>query len=542
MSFETESGIPVKALYTASDLDTWSYAERLGSPGRPPFTRGTSPNGYREQPWVIGLYSGFGSAADANARYRTLLEHGVRSIDIALDLPTQVGLDSDAPEARGEVGKVGVAIDTLQDFEDLLHGIPLDAVDHVGMVANAMSPFAVALFVALGDKQRVPRDRYKVSIQNDVLKEFVARGTYIFPPGPSHKLTVDVIEYCVEHAPHWVPLQICGAHLKSAGATSIQEVAFAFSHAFSYLDAAVSRGIPALRILANGMVFLSTVGMNLLEEVAKIRAARRAWSRLVSTRYGVSPDTGGVLRFRSYTAGYTETRAEPLNNVVRVALEALAAVLGGSEYIGTHSWDEAVSIPRESAAVLALRTQQILAHETGLRDTVDPLGGAYFLEYLTDEIDAGIVRLVERIDRMGGAVTAVESGYIQQEIADSAYRFQLGRESGERVLVGVNRFKSPAAERREADPQGTGAAPSGRDGRPVRDVRAVQVDRLNAVRARRDAGAVKTALDRVRRAAAAGENVVPSIVEATAAYTSLGEVMSCLREVYGDEYQTSTVY
>jgi methylmalonyl-CoA mutase N-terminal domain/subunit len=484
-------------------------------PGEYPYTRGISAE---PGPWIMGQYGGFGTPAETNARFRALLEAGTTGFSVALDLPTQMGLDSDDPLAQGEVGRVGVALDSLADVEALMEGIPLESITQVRTTANAIGYIWAAWFVALAEKRGVDPGQFGIFIQNDVLKEFIARGTQIFPPRPSLKLSTDVIEYTTRTVPRWVPLAISGYHIREAGGDAAQEIAITFANAIAYLEAALERGLAIDEVAPSLFAFVS-VGIELLEEVAKLRAARRVWARLLKERFGAQDPRSLQLRIFAFTAGSSLTAQQPLNNVVRTSLEALAGALGGVQTMHVCSYDEAVGVPTAHAATLALRTQQIIAGETGVAETVDPLGGSYAVEALTDELDERITTLLKEIAERGGALACIESGWFQDEIAQSAYAHTLAVESGERVVIGVNRHRSEPEpiEVFRVDPA----------------VEAAQTESLGTVRARRDGAAVERALERLGDAAGAGENVLPACIEAVKAYATVGEIVGVIRAVHG---------
>ncbi|HHV78267.1 MAG TPA: methylmalonyl-CoA mutase [Firmicutes bacterium] len=514
----TLSGIELKASYGPEDigLDRNVAAE---APGTYPFTRGITPEMYREQLWVMGQYSGFASAEEANQRYRYLIEKGQTGFSIALDLPTQMGLDSDHPMAEGEVGRCGVAIDSLKDMEILLEGIPFEKVRQMRTTANAIAPIILAMIVAFAEKKGVDPNGINVLLQNDILKEYFCRGTFIFPPGPSVKLAVDVVEYCAKHLNRWTPMAICGYHIRDAGATAVQELAFTLADAIAYLDAAVKRGVE-IDLFAPRLYQFLGAHIDLLEEVAKFRAARRLWAKLMKERYGARKPESLALRIFAYTLGGALTAEQPLNNIVRVTIETLGAVLGGVQTLATSSYDEALSIPTEEAVTVSLRTQQIVAYESGVTGTADPLGGSYAIEYLTNEIERQVNEYLQKIEAYGGAVPCIEKGFFQKELADSAYRFQRMIDSGERVIVGVNRFRDEARSKIpvfKVDPES--------------ELRVVE--RTRKVRQTRNNAAVKRALDGVKRAAEGGDNVIPSIIAAVKEYATLGEICDTLKSVYG---------
>jgi methylmalonyl-CoA mutase N-terminal domain/subunit len=521
-SFETPSDIPVARLYSPEDLEDkgFNYERDLGFPGQFPFTRGKDPIGYRGAHWLFMQYAGYGDAKEANKRYRFLLAQGQTGMSIALDLPTQIGLDSDDPMADGEVGKIGVAIDSLEDFEALFEGIPLSKPGQISFVANAMSVVGLAMFIALAKKQGVPCRDITLRIQNDVLKEFISRGTYIFPPEPSLRLSTDLIVYCAENHPNWLPLTLCGYHLREAGSDAVQEVAYSIANGLAYMDAAAARGVDMEKVLPQLSAFMS-VNLNFFEEIAKFRAMRRLWARVAGKRYNISDTSKLALSLVNFTAGSTLTAQQPMNNIVRVAIECMAGVLGGCQSLFPCSMDEAYCTPTEAAVKVALRTQQIIAHETGIGDTVDPMGGSYFLESLTDSIEERAMEELDKIEKMGGAAKAIENSYFRRQIDVSAYKWQRRVDSGEQQIVGVNAFKET-----EETPMEIFTPPAGAQER--------QIAKLNRLKKQRDGARVKAALEQVAKAAASNENTVPALVEAVGAYATLGEICSTLRGVLGD--------
>ncbi len=522
--FETTSGIEIKRAYTPLDVDPEAYLDKVGLPGEYPFTRGVQPTMYRGRFWTMRQYAGFGTAEQTNKRYHYLLEQGQTGLSVAFDLPTQIGYDSDHELAEGEVGKVGVAIDSLRDMEILFDGIPLDRVS-TSMTINSTAAILLAMYMAVAEKQGVPPDKLRGTIQNDILKEYVARGTYIFPPEPSLKIITDIIAFCKEHVPAWNTMSISGYHIREAGSTAVQEVAFTLANAIAYVQAAVDKGLDVDEF-AGRLSFFFNCHNNLLEEVAKFRAARRLWARIMKERFGAKKPRSMMLRFHTQTAGCTLTAQQPDNNVVRVTIQALAAVLGGTQSLHTNSRDEALCLPTEDSVRIALRTQQIIAHESGVADTIDPLAGSYAVEALTDEIERRAQEYLDKIDDMGGVIKAIETGYIQKEIADAAYAYQKAVESGDQVVVGVNRFQIEEELPKNilrVDPE----------------VEAYQREKLARVRAERDQAAVDRALEALRRAAVEGANVMPPIFDAVKTYATLGEITDVLRDVYG-EYSEST--
>jgi methylmalonyl-CoA mutase N-terminal domain/subunit len=515
----TDAGIEIKPVYGPQDLEGFDPGRDLGNPGEPPFTRGIYPNMYRGRLWTMRQYAGMGSAKETNARFRYLLDHGQTGLSIAFDLPTQMGFDSDHPRAEGEVGKTGVAIDSLDDIRALLAGIPLDQVT-TSMTINATAAILLLLYELVAEEQGVPAASFGGTVQNDILKEYAARGTYIYPPKPSMRLITDLFAYCHERLPKWNTISVSGYHMREAGATAVQEVAFTLADAIAYVQAALDAGLE-IDDFAPRLSFFFACHMNFLEEVAKFRAARRMWARIVEERFGSSDPRSAMLRFHTQTGGATLTAQQPENNVVRTALEALAAVFGGTQSLHTNSFDEALALPTERAARIALRTQQVIGYESGVTDTVDPLGGSYFIESLTNEIETRAFEYIEKIDGMGGAVAAIEAGWIQQEIHESAYRIQEGVESGQRVVVGLNRY----VEETEIPPELQRI-----DEEEVRS----QQERLGAWRAGRDQGAVDASLAKVEETAQGTGNLLPPMKEALRAGATLGEVSNTLRTVFGE--------
>jgi methylmalonyl-CoA mutase N-terminal domain/subunit len=517
-SFHTLSNIPLHRLYTPADSRT-DYLRDLGFPGEYPFTRGVQPTMYRGRFWTMRQYAGYASAEETNARYKFLLSQGQTGLSVAFDLPTQIGYDADDPMAEGEVGKVGVSVSSLEDMEHLFDGIPLDKVS-TSMTINAPAAVLLAMYIAVAKKQGIAPEKLRGTIQNDILKEYVARGTYIFPPRPSMCLITDTFAYCRDHVPQWNTISISGYHIREAGATAVQEVAFTLANAIAYVQAAIDAGL-AVDDFAPRLSFFFNAHNHLLEEVAKFRAARRLWARLMRERFGAQNPQSWRMRFHTQTAGCTLTAQQPENNVVRVTLQALAAVLGGTQSLHTNARDEALSLPTEASVQIALRTQQIIAHESGVADTVDPLAGSYFVEHLTDEIEQQAQAYIAKIDTMGGALVAVENGYMQREIQESAYRYQQAVEQGDNVVVGVNRFivaedQSPKPLR--VDP-GVGQR---------------QAERLAALRARRDNARVQAKLAALRAAAQSTDNLLPPILAAVEAYATTGEICGVLRQVFGE--------
>ncbi|WP_435873872.1 acyl-CoA mutase large subunit family protein [Polycladomyces subterraneus] len=519
-SFVTSSGIEVDRLYVGSAENSSDW-ERIGFPGEYPYTRGIRPTMYRGRFWTMRQYAGFGSAEETNRRFRYLLEQGQTGLSVAFDLPTQIGYDSDHPMAKGEVGKVGVAIDSLEDMERLLEGIPLDQVS-TSMTINAPASVLLAMYIAVGEKQGVPSHQLRGTIQNDILKEYIARGTYIFPPQPSMRMITDVFAYCAEHVPKWNTISISGYHIREAGSTAVQEVAFTLANGIAYVEAAVKAGLDVDQF-APRLSFFFNAHNHFFEEIAKFRAARRLWARIMRERFGARDPRSWQLRFHTQTGGSTLTAQQPDNNIVRVTLQALAAVLGGTQSLHTNARDEALALPTEESARIALRTQQIIAYESGVADTVDPLGGSYFVEALTDRIEEEAVRYIQQIDDLGGAVAAVEQGYMQREIHRVALETQRRIESGEEVVVGMNRFQlkdEPQPPLHRVDPA----------------LERKQVERVQSLRARRDGQRVHETLAALKRAAEGTDNLMPHILACVKAYATVGEICHALRDVFG-EYQ-----
>jgi methylmalonyl-CoA mutase, N-terminal domain len=515
----TDSGIEIHPVYTPEDIDGFDPGRDLGRPGEHPFTRGIYPTMYRGRLWTMRQYAGMGTAEQTNRRFRYLLDHGQTGLSVAFDLPTQMGLDSDHPRAEGEVGKTGVAIDSIRDMSRLLEGIPLDQVS-TSMTINATAPILLLLYELVAEERGIYPAVLSGTVQNDILKEYAARGTYIYPPKPSMRLVTDLFAYCRDWIPRWNTISISGYHMREAGSTAVQEVAFTLANAVAYVNAALDAGL-ALDGFAPRLSFFFACHMNFFEEVAKFRAARRMWARIMTDRFGTSDPRSAMLRFHTQTGGATLTAQQPENNIVRTALEALAAVLGGTQSLHTNSFDEALALPTEGAVKVALRTQQVIAHETGVTQTVDPLGGSYFVEAMTGEIEARALEYLDKIDGMGGAVAAIEAGFYQDEIHESAFRIHQAVESGERVVVGVNRFVEPDEVQPKIQRLGE------------EEVRG-QIERLRRLRSERDATAVERALDEVRAAARGTDNLLYPMKEALRAQATLGEVSDVLREEFGE--------
>ena len=513
----TDSGIEIQPAYDR--IDGFEPHRDLGAPGEAPFTRGIYPTMYRGRLWTMRQYAGMGTARETNRRFRYLLDHGQTGLSVAFDLPTQMGLDSDHPRAEGEVGRTGVAIDSLEDMKRLLDGIPLDRVT-TSMTINATAAILLLLYELTAEEQGVPAEKIGGTVQNDILKEYAARGTYIYPPSPSMRLVTDLFAYCHERVPKWNTISISGYHMREAGSTAVQEVAFTLANACAYVRAAVEAGLEVDEF-APRLSFFFACHMNFFEEAAKFRAARRMWSKIMAERFGAKDPRSAMLRFHTQTGGATLTAQQPENNIVRTALEALAAVLGGTQSLHTNSYDEALSLPSEKAAKVALRTQQVIAHESGVTDTVDPLAGSYFVENLTNEIEARAWEYLDKIDGMGGAVAAIEAGWIQDEIHEAAFRIQQRIESGERLIVGVNKFVQAEEEPVEIQRMDEGL---------VRK----QTERLRDLRAARDNASVDRALKQVEETAGGTENLLYPMREALKLGATLGEVSDALRHVFGE--------
>ena len=519
----TDSGIEIRPVYTASDLDGWDAGERLGTPGAFPFTRGIYPTMYRGRPWTIRQYSGFGSAEATNERWRMLLAAGGTGLSCAFDLPTQMGYDSDHPRAAGEVGKVGVAIDSIDDMRILLGGLPLDQVT-TSMTINATAAILLLLYELVAEEQGVPSRNLGGTIQNDILKEYVARGTYIYPPRPSMRIVTDIFAYCRENLPSWNTISISGYHIREAGSTAVQEIAFTLANGIAYVEAAVEAGLPVDEF-ANRLSFFWNAHNNLFEEVAKYRAARRMWARIMTERFGAKDDKSKLLRFHTQTGGSTLTAQQPENNIVRVTLQSLAAALGGTQSLHANGFDEALGLPTAKAATIALRTQQIIANESGMTDTADPLAGSYYVESLTEAVEADAWAYLDKIRGMGGAVAAIEAGYMQDEIEQAAYTYAKQVDSGEKVIVGVNKFVDDQPETADVFPID-----------PALEQH--QVDRVRRTRSERDQVAVDAALSDIKATARGTGNLLPPIKHALRLRATLGEVSDVLRSEFG-VYQPS---
>jgi methylmalonyl-CoA mutase N-terminal domain/subunit len=518
--FTSVSGMQISRLYTPIDLDeSFDYSLKLGFPGEYPFTRGVKPTMYRSRFWTMRQYAGFGAAKETNQRYRYLLQQGQTGLSVAFHLPTQAGYDSDHPLCAGEVGKVGVAIDSLDDMRTLFDGIPLDRVT-TSMTINASASVLLAMYLALADEQGISWTRLGGTVQNDVLKEFICRGQYIYPPHPSMRLTMDLIEFCQKHVPNWNTISISGYHIRESGATAAQEMAFAFADGIAYVQAAIARNLD-VDSFAPRLSFFFNSFTNVLEEVAKFRAGRRYWARLMKERFRAKNPRSMMLRFHVQTSGVTLTAQQPKNNIVRVALQALAAAYGGAQSLHTNSFDEALCLPTQEAATLALRTQQIIAEESGAADTIDPLAGSYSVEAMTDKIEAEIDSYIKKIDALGGTLKAIEKGYIQREIQNSSYRFQKEIESNERVYVGINKYlseeESPISILKVDQRQGE-----------------IEAEKLRVLRAQRDQASWKSSLENLERVSKTDENVLPAVLEAVKAGATVGEICDVWRKIFGE--------
>lgn len=517
--FKTPSGTEVKRVYTPEDVAELDYNRDLGFPGLYPFTRGVQPTMYRGRFWTMRQYAGFATAEESNERYKYLLAQGQTGLSVAFDLPTQIGYDSDHSLAAGEVGKVGVAIDSLADMEILFDGIPLDKVS-TSMTINAPAAVLLAMYMGVAEKQGVPFHRLNGTIQNDILKEYVARGTYIFPPAPSMRLITNIFEFCSQHVPEWNTISISGYHIREAGSTAAQEIAFTLSNGIAYVQAAVDAGLN-VDDFAPRLSFFFNSHLDFFEEIAKFRAARRLWARIMKERFGAKKDKSLMLRFHTQTGGSTLTAQQPDNNIVRVALQALAAVLGGTQSLHTNSRDEALALPTEESVRIALRTQQIIAYESGVADTIDPLAGSYYVESLTNSLEKQAEEYIAKIDELGGAVKAIENGYMQREIQDAAYEYQRAIEKQERIVVGVNRFQideEPPKGLLQVDPA----------------VGELQKKKLAVLRQSRDNIAVATVLDELEQVAKGNDNLMPVILKAVKSYATLGEICDRMRRVFGE--------
>lgn len=524
--FMTSSGVEIKNIYTPDNIADLDYLNDIGFPGQYPFTRGVQPTMYRGRFWTMRQYAGFGTAEESNARYKYLLSQGQTGLSVAFDLPTQIGYDSDHPMAEGEIGKVGVAVDSLLDMEVLFDGIPLDKVS-TSMTINAPAAVLLAMYIVLAERQGISLDKLEGTIQNDILKEYIARGTYIFPIEPSLRITTDIFEYCSKYIPKWNTISISGYHIREAGATAVQEVAFTLANGIEYVNAALKAGLN-IDDFAPRLSFFFSAHNDLLEEVAKFRAARRMWARIMKERFNAKDPKSMMLRFHTQTGGSTLTAQQPDNNIIRVALQALAAVLGGTQSLHTNSRDEALALPSEDSVKIALRTQQIIAYESGVCDTPDPLAGSYYVEYLTNQIEEKALQYIKKIDELGGAACAIKSGFIQKEIQDSAYRYQKEIEKGERIIVGLNKFKTEEKYH-------------GNLLKVDHKVEKMQREKLKKLKSERDNEKVNRRLSELKEAACSKENIMPQIIDAVRAYATLGEICDVLRSTFG-EYKENIIF
>ena len=517
--FATTSDIEFKRLFTPLDLEEFDYTKDLGFPGEHPFTRGVQPTMYRGRLWTMRQYAGFGTAEDTNKRYKYLLEHGQTGLSVAFDLPTQIGFDSDHPLSMGEVGKCGVAIDSLQDMEILFEGIPLGKVS-TSMTINSTAATLLTMYMAVAEKQGVTISELRGTIQNDILKEYVARGTYIYPPQPSMRIVTDIFAFCKDHLPNWNSISISGYHIREAGSSAAQEVAFTLADGIAYVDAAIKVGLD-VDAFASQLSFFFNCHNNFLEEIAKFRAARRLWAHIMRERFHAKKPASCMLRFHTQTAGCTLTAQQPYNNVVRVAYQALASVLGGTQSLHTNSFDEALALPSEQAVRIALRTQQIIGYETEVTDSIDPLGGSYLIESLTTEIEKRAIDYIQKIDALGGMIKAIEQGFVQREIGNSAYAYQKEVESTQRIIVGLNQFtveEPPPTNLLRVNPE----------------VEKLQRKKIEKIKCERDNSQVKKLLENLKKAAQGTDNLLPPTLEAVKAYATLGEIANTLREVFGE--------
>ena len=523
--FTTGSNLEVKRLYTPEDVKDLDYSEKLGFPGEYPFTRGVQPTMYRGRLWTMRQYAGFATAEESNKRYKYLLDQGQTGLSVAFDLPTQIGYDSDHGLAEGEIGKVGVAIDSLKDMEILFDGIPLDKVS-TSMTINAPASVLLAMYIAVAEKQGVSKESLRGTIQNDILKEYIARGTYIFPPQPSMRLITNIFEYCSKEVPKWNTISISGYHIREAGSTAAQEVAFTLADGIAYVEAAIEAGLD-VDDFAPRLSFFFNAHNDLLEEVAKYRAARRLWAKIMKERFNAKKEKSLMLKFHTQTAGSTLTAQQPDNNIIRVTIQTLAAVLGGTQSLHTNSRDEALALPTEEAVMIALRTQQVVAHESGVTETIDPLAGSYYIESLTDKIEEQAINYIKKIDELGGAPEAIERGYIQKEIQNSAYKYQMEIESNERIVVGMNKFQTEEkhhADLLKVDPK----------------VERLQKQKLQELKNERKNEEVEKRLEELKAAAKTSENLMPYILDAVKTYATLGEICDVLREIFG-EYEQAVI-
>lgn len=522
--FTSSSGYEIKRVYTPEDVESIDYVNDIGFPGDYPYTRGVQPTMYRARHWTMRQYAGFGTAEESNKRYKYLLEQGQTGLSVAFDLPTQIGYDSDDPMAEGEVGRVGVAISSLEDMEILFDGIPLDKVS-TSMTINSTAMILLSMYIAVAEKQGVSRDKLDGTIQNDILKEYIARGTYIYPPEPSMRLITNIFDYCSKNMPKWNPISISGYHIREAGSSAAQEVAFTLADGIAYVESAMKAGLDP-NVFGKRLSFFFAAHNNFLEEIAKFRAARRLWAKIMKNRFNITNAEALKLRFHTQTGGSTLTAQQPLNNIIRVTIQALAAVLGGTQSLHTNSYDEALGLPTEESVRIALKTQQIIAYESGVADTIDPFAGSYAVEAMTNEIEKKAMEYIEKIDQMGGMIKAIETGYVQKEIHESAYKQQLAIDKGEEVIVGVNKFQMDEdVKKREilkVDPE----------------LEKKQVERLKRLKERRDNEKVKKSLQKIKEVASTDENLFPYVLEAVKAYATVGEISNALRDVFGEYTET----
>ena len=522
----TDWGDQIDALYTPDDIQDTDYLSNIGFPGDYPFVRGIHPSMYLERTWTMRQYSGFGTAEETNKRYRYLLEQGQTGLSVAFDLPTQIGYDSDAPLSEGEVGKVGVAVDSIQDMEIIFKDLPLNQLS-TSMTINAPAAILLAMYIAVAEKQGIGSEKLRGTIQNDILKEYTVRGTYIFPPRPSIRLITDIFAFCSKHVPLWNTINVAGYHMREAGCSAVQEIAFSFSNAIAYIEAGLKAGL-AIDTFAPRISWIFNTHNKIFEEIAKYRAARKVWADLLRDRFKAKDPRSWMLRFHTQTSGVSLTAQQPENNIVRVAYQALAAVLGGAQSLAACSFDEALAIPTEKSVRLSLRTQQILEHEAGVTDTVDPLGGSYYIESLTRKMEQEIQELIAKIDTMGGAITAIEKGFIQKEIEGRAYSIQKEIEEKKRIIVGVNRYEvkeNQDISLSKYDPK----------------MAEIQIEKLHTLKKERNKTLVKSSLDAIRKAAEGQENLMPCFIDAVKAYATLGEICGVLREVFGEYHQIKSI-
>ncbi len=522
--FTSTSGYEIKRVYTPEDVEHIDYVNDIGFPGDYPYTRGVQPTMYRARHWTMRQYAGFGTAEESNKRYKYLLEQGQTGLSVAFDLPTQIGYDSDDPMSEGEVGRVGVAISSLEDMEILFDGIPLDKVS-TSMTINSTAMILLSMYIAVAEKQGVAQDKLDGTIQNDILKEYIARGTYIYPPEPSMRLITNIFDYCSKNMPKWNPISISGYHIREAGSSAAQEVAFTLADGIAYVESAMKAGLDP-NVFGKRLSFFFAAHNNFLEEVAKFRAARRLWAKIMKNRFNITNAEALKLRFHTQTGGSTLTAQQPLNNIIRVTIQALAAVLGGTQSLHTNSYDEALGLPTEESVRIALKTQQIIAYESGVADTIDPFAGSYAIEAMTNEIEKKAMEYIEKIDQMGGMIKAIETGYVQKEIHESAYKQQLAIDKGEEVIVGVNKFQMEEdTKKREilkVDPE----------------LEKKQVERLKKLKERRDNEKVRKSLQKIKEVASTQENLFPYVLEAVKAYATVGEISNALRDVFGEYTET----